>query len=59
MSDSMGTREAAEKWGCSPATVAKWCREKKIPNANQDKTGCPWHIPKDAEPPVGFKKRNK
>ena len=58
MSDSMGTKEAAEKWGCKPSTVAKWCREDKIPGANQDGKGSPWHIPKDAEPPAGFKKRN-
>ena len=53
----MGTKEAAEKWGCSQPTVSKWCREGKIPNASQDAKGSPWHIPKDAEPPKSFKKR--
>lgn len=57
MSDSMGTKEAAEKWGCTQETVSRWCREGKISNVNQDKKGSPWHIPKDAEPPANFKKR--
>ena len=52
----MGTKEAAEKWGCTQATVSKWCREGKIPNANQDSPGSPWHIPKDAECPKAIKK---
>lgn len=47
----MGTAEAAEKWMCSQATVAKWCREGKIPKAEQDKKGSPWRIPTDAEKP--------
>lgn len=57
MSDSMGTKEAAKKWGCTPATVARWCREGKIQGADHDGKGSPWHIPKDAEPPVGYKKK--
>lgn len=52
MSDSIGTKEASEKWGVKPATITRWCREGKIPNANQDAPGSPWHIPKDAIPPV-------
>lgn len=59
MSDSMGTKEAAEKWGCTAATVSRWCREGKIPNANQDAPGSPWHIPKDAVAPESFKRRKK
>ena len=31
----------------------------KIPNCNQDGKGSPWHIPKDAVPPVGYKQRKK
>lgn len=48
MSDSMGTKEAAEKWGYKPATITQWCREGLIPSANQDAPRSPWHIPKDA-----------
>ena len=48
----MGTKEAAEKWGVSQVTVAKWCREGKIiPNPTQDKPGSPWHIEVNAVPP--------
>ena len=51
----MGTKEAAEKWGVTQSKVQRWCREGKIPNATQDKSGSPWHIPKDAVPPIGKK----
>lgn len=48
----MGTKEAAEKWGVSQATVQKWCREGQItPLPTQDKVGSPWHISKNAVPP--------
>ena len=59
MSEAIGTREFAEKYGVTQATVSKWCREGKIPNCNQDGKGSPWHIPKDAVPPVGYKRRKK
>ncbi|WP_027868871.1 helix-turn-helix domain-containing protein [Eubacterium sp. AB3007] len=59
MSDSIGTKEFAEIWGCKQATVAKWCREDKIEGANQDAKGSPWHIPKDAKPPKGYVDRRK
>lgn len=48
MADSMGTKEAAAKWGYSQSTISKWCREGLIPKATQDAKGSPWHIPKDA-----------
>ena len=51
----MGTREAAELWGCKPAQVKKWCRDGLISGATQDKKGSPWHIPKDAKPPIKYK----
>ena len=57
MADSMGTKEAAEKWGYKQATITKWCREKKIPGAEQDGKGSPWHIPKDAECPGKIKSK--
>ncbi len=47
----MGTKQAAEKWGVTQATVAKWCRNNKILGATQDKKGSTWHIPKNAKPP--------
>ena len=31
MSEAIGTREFAEKYGVTQATVSKWCREGKIP----------------------------
>lgn len=56
MSDSIGTKEFAEKYGIKNQNIiSKWCREGKIPNANQDKKGSPWHIPKDAVPPTDYK----
>lgn len=48
----MGTKQAAEKWGVSQATVAKWCRNNLIDGVTQDKKGAPWHIPKNAKPPM-------
>lgn len=49
----MGTKEASKKWGVPQKTVERWCREGKIkPQPTQDKKGSPWHIPKDAEPPI-------
>ena len=51
MADAMGTKEAAELWGYTAATITKWCRNGPIPNASQDGAGSPWHIPKDAKCP--------
>ena len=33
MSEAIGTREFAEKFGVTPATVSKWCREGKFQTA--------------------------
>ena len=41
----MGTKEAAEKFKVKPSTVSAWCREGRVPNAEQDATGSPWRIP--------------
>lgn len=57
MAETMGTFEASEKWGISQPTISKWCRENKIPGAEQDKKGSPWHIPKDAVCPKLIKKK--
>ena len=59
MSDSMGTREASEKWGYPQSTISEWCRKGLIPNVNQDKKGSPWHIPKNAQCPKPIKKKEK
>ncbi|MDE7120661.1 MAG: helix-turn-helix domain-containing protein [Oscillospiraceae bacterium] len=45
----MGTYRASQKWGCSQATIRKWCNEGKIPGADHDKKGSPWRIPEDTE----------
>ncbi len=58
MSDFVGTSAMAELWGCSPTTVAKWCREKRIPGAEQDKPGSPWRIPVDALKPERKSKKS-
>ena len=34
MSEAIGIREFAEKYGVTQAIVSKWCREGKIPNCN-------------------------
>ena len=55
----MGTKEAAEKWGVTQATVARWCREGKIsPMPTQDKKGSPWHIEPTATHPKKGKGEN-
>lgn len=45
---TIGTSEAAERLGIKRETVARWCREKKIPGAEQDGIGKPWHIPESS-----------
>jgi len=58
MSNSMGTKDASEKWGYSQATISNWCRKGMIAGADQDKVGSPWHIPKDAECPRPIRNEN-
>jgi excisionase family DNA binding protein len=48
----MGSKEAAELWGVSQSTISKWCRERLIDRAEQDKKGSPWRIPRDAVKPT-------
>lgn len=47
----MGTKEAAEKWGYTQATISSWCRQGIIENAEQDSKGSPWRIPINTECP--------
>lgn len=55
----MGTKEAAEKWGYTQATISKWCRNGLIPSATQDSKGSAWHIPKNAKCPKKIKSNAK
>lgn len=48
----MGTKETAEKLKVKQSTVSAWCREGRIPNAEQDAPGSPWRIP------VSFTRKN-
>ena len=57
MAETMGTLEASQKWDVTQSAIRKWCREGKIPGAEQDKKGSPWHIPKDAVCPPKIKKK--
>ena len=59
MSDSIGTKEFASKFGCKQNTVSEWCRKGLIPGANQDAPRSPWHIPCDAVPPSTWKGAKK
>lgn len=49
--EQMGTKQAAEIWGCSQQTVRNWCNQGRIEGAEQDNKGSPWRIPIDAKPP--------
>lgn len=41
----MGTKETAEKLKVKQSTVSAWCREGRIPYAEQDAPRSPWRIP--------------
>lgn len=59
MADFVGTTSMAERWGCKPSTITKWCREGKIKGAEQDKPGSPWRIPVDAQCPKHTSRQEK
>lgn len=59
MANYMGTSEAAERWGYTKATISKWCREGKIPNAEHDGPGKPWRIPVESVCPYPVRTWNK
>ena len=59
LSDTIGTKAFAEKFGCKQRTVERWCRDGKIDGADHDGKGSPWHIPKDALPPESYLKKMK
>ena len=41
----VGTQAAAQILKVKQSTVSQYCRDGKFPNAVQDGTGHPWHIP--------------
>ncbi len=53
MGDYFGTKALSEIWDVPPSTITKWCREGKIPGAEQDRKGSPWRIPVDTKKPEG------
>lgn len=55
----IGVPAFAEKFGIAPRKVQKWCREGKIPGAEQDGKWRPWRIPEDAMPPLDTKAAKK
>nr|QGT50979.1 hypothetical protein Firmicute1046_0550 [uncultured Firmicutes bacterium] len=55
----MGTKEAAEKWGYTPSTITKWCRDGIIKDAEHDDKGSPWRIPINTECPRKIKQKRK
>lgn len=59
MADTMGTKEASEIWGYTPATISGWCRKGLIEAASQDVHGSPWHIPKDAKCPRPIRRKEE
>lgn len=60
MLEYMGTKEAAEKWGYTPDTIAKWCRQNKIfLVVKPEKRGGQWCIPANAECPKKIKRKGK
>ena len=58
LTDTMGTKEASEKWGYSQTTISGWCRKHIIP-ATQFAKGSPWQIPKDAKCPRPIQKKGQ
>lgn len=56
----LGVPAFSEKYGVKPETVRKWCRDGKLPGAEQDGKGRPWRIPDDVGPPNnGRKNKNQ
>ena len=52
MADSIVTKDIANKWGVTQATVSKWCRDEKNKGAEQDEKRNTWYIPKDVALPA-------
>ncbi len=56
MGDFVGTKVLSEIWGVKQSTITQWCRDGKLPGAEQDGKGCPWRIPIDSLRPDKKKK---
>ena len=52
MDGMMGTKEAAERWGCDQALVWELCRSGLVEGAVHLGPGRPWRIPKEAKRPA-------
>lgn len=54
------TKEAAEQWGYSEATIRKWCKEGKLTTiCKAEKKNGRWQIPANVQCPKPIKKENK
>ena len=51
MDRMIGTKEAAEKWGCDQTAVWEMCRSGLIQGAVHEGPGQPWRIPEGAACP--------
>lgn len=57
--DFITTKEAAEKWGYSEATIRKWCQMGLFTVTHQaEKKSGRWQIPATAQCPKKVKKKN-
>jgi len=45
MAELVSAKAMAELWDVPVSKVTRWCKEGKIPGAEQDKPGSPWRIP--------------
>ena len=55
MDKMMGTKQAAEKWGCGQALIWELCRSGMVEGAVHEGPGRPWRIPEGAKCPLPAK----
>ena len=55
MDRMIGTKQAAEKWGCDQSLVWELCRSGLVEGAVHGGPGQPWRIPKEAKRPAQAK----
>ena len=56
MDRMIGTKQAAEKWGCDQTAVWEMCRSGLVKGAVHEGPGQPWRIPEGAACPHACKK---
>ncbi len=56
MDRMIGTKQAAEKWGCDQMAVWEMCRSGLVKGAVHEGPGQPWRIPEGAACPHACKK---